>query len=155
MTHIILLLFVLLPFSGFTQKYINKKKAEVEKELAQYIKENKSINATLSETDTSLALNIAGTATQQASFVYFFDKEDKCRLQKTTANCDSCITKYLQEALQQEKYKWRKINENQYISSFEHKLMIETPADGKEFSFMILRTDWSKILYDMITETKQ
>jgi hypothetical protein len=155
MTRLIILLFILLPFSGFAQKYINKKKAEVKKELDKYITDNKSINATLSETDTSLVLNIPGTTTQQANFVYFFDKEGKCRSQKTTANCDSCIAKYLQQALQQGKYNWRKINENQYISSFEEKLMIETPADGKEFSFMILRTDWSKILYDMFAEIKQ
>lgn len=154
MNRIILLFFILLPFSGLAQKYINKKKADVKKELSQYIKDNKNINAALNETDTSLVLNIPGTTTQQATFVYFFDKQGKCRLQKTIANCDSCINKYLQEALGQDKYKWRKINENQYISSFEDKLMIETPADGKEFSFMILRTDWSKILYDMITERK-
>ncbi len=154
MTRIILLLFILLPFSGFAQKYINKQKAAIKKELGKYITDNKSLNATLSETDTTLVLNITGTTTQQASFVYFFDKQGKCRLQKTIAGCDSCINKYLQEALGQDKYKWRKINENQYISSFEDKLMIETPADGKEFSFMILRTDWSKILYDMITDRK-
>ena len=155
MTRIIIFFFALLPFSGFAQKYIDQKKADVKQELAKYIKDNEKIKATLSETDTSLVLNIPGTTTQQASFVYFFDKEGKCRSQKTTAKCDTCIDLYLQEALRQVKYKWRKLNENQYISSFEEKMIIELPADGKEFSFTILRSDWSKILYDMLTEMKQ
>ena len=64
---------------------MNKKKADVKKELSQYIKDNKNINAALNETDTSLVLNIPGTTTQQATFVYFFDKQGKCRLQKTIA----------------------------------------------------------------------
>lgn len=149
------LLLLLISLPGFSQKYINEKKADIKKDLQQYVSDNKTLKATLSETDSSLVLTVPGEASQQADFIYFFDKEGKCRLQKTIAYCNTCIDKYLQDALKQDKYKWRKINENQYISSFEEKLMIELPADGKEFSFMVIRTDWSKIIYDMLSEIKQ
>lgn len=155
MIRIIVFSFLLFPFTGFSQQHINQNKATVKKELEQYLNDNAGINAKLSETDTSLVLMVTGGETEKSSFVYFFDKQGKCRSQKTTAGSDSSINKYLQDVLTQEKYKWRKINGNQYISSFEEKLLIETPADGKEFAFLIIRTDWSKILYDMMVEIKQ
>ncbi len=155
MTRILFLFFALLPFSGFTQIYINSTKGDVKKELLLYIENNGKTKATISETDSSLLLKIPGTKTEEVNFVYTFDKTNLCLSQKVIAQCDTCIDKYLQDALRLVKYKWRKINENQYISSFEEKLIVELPADGKEYSFTILRSDWSKILYDMLNDIKQ
>lgn len=155
MIRIFIFFITLLPFSVFAQKYIDKKKADIKKELVKYISDNEKIKATLYDTDSSLLLSISETESQPVNFIYLFDKTGKCRLQKTIAYCDSCLNKYLQEALSQKKYKWRKINENQYISSYEEKMMIELAAEGNGFSFMILRTSWSKLLYDMLAEVKQ
>jgi hypothetical protein len=52
--------------------------------------------------------------------------------------------------LAKEKYVWKKINENQYISKFEDKIMIELPTENKSNSITIIRTDWTKILYDIL-----
>ena len=131
---------------------MNKSKAEVKKGLNKYILDNDSIKATLTETDSSLVLIVPGPKALPANFIYGFDKAGKCNSQKTIAWCDSCLNKFLQLALDEKKYQWKKINENQYISAFDDKMMIEISAVDKNYFFLILRTDWSKLLYDMLIE---
>jgi hypothetical protein len=137
-------------FSCFSQNYINKTKAQVKKELNEYISKNDSLNATVSETDVAIVLVIKGPKTLPADFIYRFDKAGKCISEKVVAGCDSCFTKYFQAVLDRKKYEWKKINENQYISGFAAKMMIELPPDSKNYSFVILRTDWSKQMYDLL-----
>jgi hypothetical protein len=151
MTRIIAFCFVLISFSGFSQTYINKNKAQVKKELNEYITKNDSLNATIKETASSIILTIKGQGALPADFIYHFDKKGKCNSEKVMTNCDSCYNKYFQATLDRKEYRWRKINENQYISSFAAKMMIELPPDSKDFSFTILRTDWSKQMYDLLT----
>lgn len=43
-----------------------------------------------------------------------------------------------------------KLNENQYISKFEEKLLIELPTENKTNTIRIIRTDWNKVLYDIM-----
>lgn len=152
MKRILIISLVLFPFALFSQQYINKTKTEVRKGLDKYILENDSIKATLTETDSLLVLKVPGTKTLPADFIYRFNKSGKCSSQKTIAYCDSCLRKFLQAALEQEKYQWKKINENQYISSFADNMMIEISPLEKDYSFMIMRTEWSKIVYDMLVE---
>ena len=151
MIRILTFCFVLLSFSGYSQNYINKSKAEVTKELKEYISKNDSLNAIVSASDTAIVLSIKGPKTLPADFIYRFDKAGKCISEKIVAGCDSCFNKYFQAVLDRKKYEWRKINENQYVSGFAAKMMIEIPANNKDFSFIILRTSWSKQMYDLLT----
>ena len=64
--------------------------------------------------------------------------------------CDSCIKKWLRATLRIGKYGWKKINENQYISKYEYKMMIELPVNPGEHYYTILRMDWSKTLYGIL-----
>jgi hypothetical protein len=150
MRRIITFCLLLFSFSCFSQNYINKTKAQVKKELNEYISKNDSLNATVSETDVAIVLVIKGPKTLPADFIYRFDKSGKCISEKVIAGCDSCFTKYFQAVLDRKKYEWKKINENQYISGFAAKMMIELPPDSKNYSFVILRTDWSKQMYDLL-----
>jgi hypothetical protein len=151
MNHIITFGFLLLSFSAFSQNFINKTKKQVKKELTEYITRNDSLNATLNETDTAITLTIKGTKTLAADFIYRFDKTGKCKSEKVMSSCDSCLNKYLAAALARKNYEWRKINGNQYISNFASRMLIELPGDTNNFSYIILRTDWSKQMYDLLT----
>lgn len=151
MHRILTLSLLLFSFSCFSQNYINKTKAQVKKELNDYVSKNDTLNASISETDTAMVLSIKDLKTLPADFIYRFDKTGKCKSEKIMAGCDSCFTKYLQAALDRKKYGWKKINENQYVSSFAARILIELPADDKDFSFIILRTEWTKQMYDLLT----
>lgn len=143
----------LLLFPGFVngQQYFGKTQDQVKKDLQQYIKKNKSLAATLEQTDSSIHLSVPGPTSQPADFYYYFDKTGKCVSQKTITYCDSCFSKFLQTLLQQEKYNWKKINENQYISGYSQGLLIELPAEEKQYWFLLMKVDWSRELYKLLT----
>ncbi|MFN8289501.1 MAG: hypothetical protein U0U70_04545 [Chitinophagaceae bacterium] len=151
MPKIILVLTLLLPSALFSQKYFDKTKQEVKKELENYVTANKAFNPTLTETDTTLVLSITGQEKKTDSFVYGFDKTSgKCSYQRTMAGCDSCYKKYLNDLLNQKEYAWKKINGNQYVSKFASHLMLELPFDKDDFTFTLFRASWTKELYDIL-----
>lgn len=151
MSKFIILCLLLFPGFAKGQQYFGKPQSQVKKELQQYIKKNKSLAATLEQTDSTIHLSIPGPASQPADFYYNFDKTGKCVSQKTITNCDSCFNKFLQPLLQQEKYNWKKINENQYISNFAEGLLIELPAEEKQYWFLVMKVSWTKELYKLLT----
>jgi len=150
MIRIMMTFFILLPFVGISQTYINKSRTAVKKELAKYSLTNDSLKTSLTETDSSIVFLVRDPRTLRADFIYGFDRSGKCNSEKTIAWCDSCSAKYLRAALYRKKYEWVQLNENQYISKFSEKMMIELPVNDKDHSFTILRMDWSKMLYDML-----
>ncbi len=152
MRRFIILSLLLFPFSAFSQNFINKPRQQVKKELTEYITNNDSLNAELTETDTAIILSIKDAKTLPANFIYRFDKTGKCKSERVMTSCDSCLNKYLSAALTRKKYEWRKINGNQYISNFASRMLIELPAESNDFSYTILRTDWSKQMYDLLKD---
>ena len=135
-----------------SQNYLDQKKAQVKKGLQSYLKKNSQLSGSVNETDSTLVLSIKQGGSLPAEFVYYFGDNGKCNMEKVTANCDSCLQKYLKHALEQKKYKWKKINANQYVSSYEQKATLELPGDEKDKSFTILRTEWTKEFYKLLTE---
>ncbi len=150
MIRIITFFLLLLSIPGISQTYINKSKSTVKKELAKFSVANNNLKTILTETDSFIVFLIRDPRTRNADFIYGFDQSGKCSSEKTMAGCDSCQANFLRNVLNQKKYEWVKINENQYVSKFSEKLMIELPENDKDYSFIILRMDWSKILYDML-----
>jgi|CXWL01.1.fsa_nt_gi hypothetical protein len=151
MIRIITALLLLFPVAGFSQNFIGKSKAQVKKYLQRQIAKNDSLTITLTDTDSVLLFSIKSGKVLPADFIYSFDKSGKCRSEKVMAGCDSCFNKFLNAALAEKKYEWKKINENQYVSKYAARMMIELPPENKDFSYVILRTQWSRQLYSMLT----
>ena len=144
----IVIIFLLLPVFSFCQKHINQSRAQVKKELKSY--KPGTVKPLLTETDSSITMTLKKGATLTTVFIYEFDEAGKCKSEKVIANCDSCINKMLRATLKTGKHQWKKINETQYVSRFEDKLMIELPVENKDYSYSILRMDWNRIIYDLL-----
>ncbi len=150
MLRFLIFLCLLLPLTGFSQSYINKSKKKVLTMLAKYDAGAGFEKPVIQQTDSTIRLLVNEPGGRETNFIYRFDKNGKCQSEETRASCDSCYKKYLQAALDRKKYKWKKINENQYISSYSEKRMIEAPPEVNDYSFMILRTGWTKKLYHLL-----
>ena len=150
MTRIILFL-LLLPIAGFSQNFIGKSKPYLKKFLQKQIKKNDSLNITLTDNDSVLLYSIKPGKVLPADFIYGFNKSRKCQWEKIIAGCDSCFNKFLKAVLDKKRYEWKKINENQYVSKYASRMMIELPADNKDFSYTILKTGWNKYLYKQLS----
>lgn len=152
--HRIFFLFLLhLPVAVSAQKYFDKSRGDVKKELEKYVLDNKSINPKLTETDSTLVLAVNDPTAQPARFIYGFDKSTgQCNYQRTIASCDSCYKKYLENLLGQKEYQWKKINENQYVSKFADRLLLELRVEDNDYTFTLFKTAWTKELYDILQQ---
>ncbi|MBC7875441.1 MAG: hypothetical protein H7Y01_15680 [Ferruginibacter sp.] len=150
MNRVFIVLLLLFPLTGYCQNFIGKTRTRVIKELQHQVAKNDSLTITLTENDSVVIYSIKGPAVLPADFIYGFDKSGKCRSEKVVAGCEACFNKYLQNALDNKRYKWKKINENQYISTYAARMMIELPPENKDFSYTVLSTEWTKELYTML-----
>jgi hypothetical protein len=147
----IILFLLLLPAAGFSQNFIGRSKAQVKKILQKQILKNDSLDITLTDDDSVLHYSIKAGKTLPADFIYGFTKSGKCQSEKIIALCDSCFNKFLKNVLSQKRYDWKKINENQYVSKYAARMMIELPQENTDFYYTILKTDWNKNMYKLLT----
>ena len=151
MKKINLLLLLLFPVFAFSQNFIGKSKTAVKKELQQMVSKSNNPAITLSGNDSVLVYSIKDNNAFPADFIYSFDKSGKCQSEKVMAANENSFTKYRDAAISEKKYGWKKINENQYVSNYASHMMIELPAERKDFFYQILKTEWTKDLYDLLT----
>lgn len=151
MSRVIILFLLLVPFAGFSQNFIGKSKARVKKELQEQITKNDTLSITLTDRDSVLVYSVKDPKTFPVDFLYDFDRDGKCQSEKVLAGCEACYNRYLQAALGQKKYEWKKINGNQYVSKYSAQMMIELPAEKTDYSYTIIRTNWTKEMYDIVT----
>ncbi len=154
MIRLVLLLF-LMPVTCFSQNFIGKSKIQVKKILQRQIVRNDSLTITLTDNDSVILYSVKAGRVYPADFIYGFDNYGKCRLEKISLTCDSCYKIFLQDVLAQKKYGWKKLNENQYISKYASRMMIELSAESKDLYYTILKTAWTKKLYSLLTDTNQ
>jgi len=142
----IIIAFLLLPALCFSQEYINQSRAVVMANLQKY----KGEKPVLAETDSTISMTLKGNG-KPVTHIYDFDKSGNCFSEKVVTSCESCYKNLLQAVLKKGSYQWNKINENQYISRFEDKMTLELPVEKTDYYYIILRTDWSRALYDLLT----
>ncbi len=145
MKRTLLAFLFILPSIVFAQVNINKTKSQV---IESAKKEKKHI---LEETDSTLHLKQDNSESDPVNFFYHFTKEGKCDSEQIITGAEKVFTNYLDKVLAVKKYHWKKINENQYISDFASAMIVEIPPENKEWSFTLLRVEWTKQLYDMLT----
>ena len=138
------------------QRFIDKSYDKVLSGLKKYNPGNDSTSVRFSNTDRTIRMEVGSKGSQPAIFEYIFDSNKKCISEKVTANCDSCHKKYLDELLSRKKFDWIRLNENQYISAYKWKLMIELPVtEEKSLFYNLLKVDWNRETYAMLLEGRQ
>ena len=154
MYRVIIVLLLFVPSTGFSQLYINKTKSQVKQELGKIFLKKDSIPTSITETDSTLLMKVRGTGVTEADYTFSFDKSGKCSAEKTVTWCDSCHEKLLQSLLAEKKYRWKKININQYVSKYSAGVFIEIQATGNTYSFTIFRLNLNKKMYRFLLENK-
>lgn len=138
------------------QRFINRGYDKVLAGLKKYNPGNDSTIIHFSNSEKNIKMEVAGKGSQPVTFEYTFDSNKKCISEKVTAYCDSCYKKYLNELLSKKKFGWKRLNENQYISSYKWELMIELPVrEEKSLFYDLLKVDWNRETYSMLLEGRQ
>lgn len=151
--HRIILILMLFPAACYSQNFIDKSKEAVMIELQNQIQPEDNLTKKLSNKDSLILLTINAGTSRYTDFYYGFDRAGKCKLEKIKSGCESCFKDLLDKVLEQRIFEWKQINGNQYISKFSDHLLLEiqNEKEKKDFSITILRTDWTRELYDLLT----
>ena len=108
-------------------------------------------NAALTQsTDSTLIFKLNADSDEETTITFYFTKKGEVNMEETNSRCRQCLEMRLAAVLAKEKYRWKKINGNQYVSGFSWKLLLELePESGK--SFRIIRTGWTRKSYRLLT----
>ena len=113
---------------SYSQGYIGKTPSLVKRGLDRHLAKTK-VSANFERTDTSLTLHIRDPKFQPVDFIFRF-QGNKC-IEELRVGCDSCMRKYLNEALGVKAYGWTRVNEHTYVSKRIYRRMmvlIEEPS---------------------------
>lgn len=142
---LMLLYFMLVSSTASAQHYIGMSFSEI----AKSFKEEKGYK--INNDGTLLTFSYHDEISGTVQLKFRFDGSGKCFFEEYETACDSCIKNQLKNILSKEKYGWKKINENQYVSKFKEYLMIELPVEPGDYSFSVFRTEWNKESYKLLT----
>ena len=152
MIRTLLLLAGIFPLSVFAQQYINQAKTAVRTLLQKEIQTTGTIKV-ITETDSTLVLSPKITEKgKEVTWTYGFNNEGRCHFEKFTTLCRECYERSLQSVIAIKTHQWKKITENQYVSKFADKLLLEISPEDNEYHFTIFRANWTKEMYDMLQE---
>jgi hypothetical protein len=143
----VFILILLFGFTGaaYTQGFVGANKRQVKRTLAKYSK-NTHITPVINETESKYEFLIRDSSYRPADFVYLFDKNNKC-IEETRVACDSCVQKYMNEALAKKQYAWVQVTPNLYLSKYNRHLLIEWIPAAETSRLIIKKIDWTRGAY--------
>ena len=125
-----------LALCGNAQDYIGDKRKKVKASLEEYMRKT-NVSAVMQETDTTLLLPLNDPNYKPVDFTFLFDKEGKCTTE-IRSGCDTCVAKYLQQALEKKTYEWKQTGSNRFMSNSRYRLQMEL-LDSEKGSMLLIR----------------
>ena len=83
---------------------------------------------------------------QNLDEIYQFNDEGKQLRYSVIASCDSCFQKYFLKEMNNDGFKWKKLNDSTYISRYNHKSFLN--VHKSTFSFDIVQHNLSRNEYE-------
>lgn len=129
----------------FSQHFINKSPKKASAILTEIYTE-KSIQTSMEQTDSTILFLVRDPKVQDLTIQLHFDRKGKCDKERYLLSCDSCYEKFLRELLNNNRYKWIRVNEHAYASLLPYKLILSTEP-GDSFAYSIERSSLSRKNY--------
>lgn len=153
MMRYIILLTLLFPLALHAQQHLGKSRQALTDEMLQLSKKNPQSKAEFDNQRNRLLLTTKDSLGHTLYYEYGFDEQSgACITEMIKADCESCIRNAMNRLLSYAAYEWKKINESQYVSRFEDYLLIEWQQSGNDFSFTLIKTAWTRELYNLMKE---
>ena len=127
----ILLILIPVYYTSFSQGSILEKKSKIKKSAEKYYQETNR-KYTVTETDSTLAYTLTDSLTLPATYVYYFNDQNRCEKQETIYSCDSCMQHGMQQSLNNKFVNWKKVGPESYYAGFPYyRLMEQVKNNGK------------------------
>jgi hypothetical protein len=120
-------------------------KAEIEKKLSY------DIGTGMIATDSTISYNLSTDPQGYIRVTCHFSREENCSMIIYSSDDAGTYAYYLDRVIEDPKYRWRKINGNQYVSKYRKKLLLETDPDPSKQAFRVLPAQWTRETYRTFT----
>jgi hypothetical protein len=140
-----LILFFCFAGAAYAQGFVGANKRQVKRTLAKYSK-SAHITPVINENESSYEFLIRDSNYRPADFVYLFDKNNKC-IEETRVACDSCVQKYMNEAIAKKQYAWVQVTPNLYLSKYNRHLLMEWIPAAERSRLIIKKIHWTRGAY--------
>lgn len=132
------LIFLPVCYTSFSQQNILDKKSKIKKRIEKYYLETNR-KYTFTETDKKLTYNLTDSITLPATFVYYFNEQDRCEKEETIFYCDSCMQNGMLHSLSNKFIKWKKVGPTSYYAAFPYNALMEQVKINDQFILRFTR----------------
>jgi len=129
---LLLLLISLTSYRAVSQEFILDKRGKVNNKMERfYAKYNRKFSSV--QTDSSLTFAFTDSLSLPATYIFYFNKANRCIKQETVFSCDSCLMKSVQQSLSNQFIKWKKIGPQTYYAGFPYHVLMERIRINEQF----------------------
>ena len=138
----VLLFFFFLPvcYVAFSQQNILDKRSKLKNRMEKFYLENKRTYS-LTETSKTLTYTLTDSLSLPATYVYYFNNQNRCEKEETIYSCDSCLQIGITQTLNNKFVNWKKVGPESYYAGFPYNTLLEKIKINDQF---ILRYTWMK-----------
>ncbi len=151
----LLFLCLLTTQSAISQGYLGLTRKQVQKGFEKYISKNDYEQSKVVQTDTSIILFIRDSTIKPMDFSCYFGESRVCLKEISIADCDTCLRKNMDTALGKEKYGWKKIGIDSYVSKYGKKIKMHLFKTDKDFRLVAEKVRWNRKEYGDLTAKPQ
>ena len=100
--------------------------------MEKYYTENNR-KYSFAETDKTLTYTLTDSLTLPATYVYYFNGQNRCEKQETIYSCDSCMQDGMQKSLNNKFINWEKVGPESYYAGFPYNALMEQVKVNGQF----------------------
>lgn len=128
------LILLVIPFcyQALSQDFILDKRSKIKRKLDRYYQENNR-RCTVTENDSSLTYVLHDSLSLPATYVYYFNENNRCIKQETIYSCDSCLQKGISYSLASKFVNWVKTGPESYYAKFPYNTLMEPIRENGRF----------------------
>jgi len=131
-TFFLFLILIPICYTSFSQESILDKKSKIKKRVEKYYLEEKR-KYTSTETGKTLTYTLTDSLTLPATYVYYFNEQNRCEKQETIYSCDSCMQHGMQQSLNNKFINWKKVGHESYYAGFPYNTLMELISVNGQF----------------------
>ncbi len=134
----LLVFFTPLYYSLFSQENLLDKRSRIKKRMEKFYLENKRTYA-LTETGKTLTYTLTDSLSLPATYIYYFNKQDRCEKEEIIYSCDSCLQYDMKNALSNKFINWEKTGPGSYYAGFPYNALMEQVKINDRFILRFTR----------------
>lgn len=120
------------------QDYVNLTRTVAKNTFAKYAGAQQ-LQTTTEETDSTITFLVRDPRVEKLDIILHFDGRGKCDIEERHLSCNVCYDEFINNTLNNRKYKWKRINSNTFFARAFSQLIMTVRLHGP-LSYLVRRS---------------